>query len=323
MKKVMAALFGLGVALIAGQAFADDACAPLKLVTQVDIVSNDDNTRIYVPVKINGIAKFMILDTGSPVTMIDTSAAAELGLSTSLGQVEMYNLSGKASSGVARSGSFELGTLHADSVRFVVDSTGMVEGEKDVIGLIGADIFMNYDLEIDMAKHKLTLLSPDHCQGKVIYWPASVVAAVPLKIDNARQIGVQVALEGHPIGALIDTGAPDNTINRAIAERVYGIKPGSADTPEVGHMFGLDNAKTYSHQFKTLTFEGITVSNPTIYLLPNLNKRLSQGPQLGTRLAPTDSVTPDGLPDLMIGMSTMRHLHMYFAFKEKMLYLTP
>jgi hypothetical protein len=94
----------------------------------------------------------------------------------------------------------------------------------------------------------------------------------------------------------------------------------------------------YRHLFDKLTFEGVEVSNLQVYLLPNqvaVHDRPrslfllgpSHIPLAGNRvLDPTDSSEPESgrvsIPDVIIGMDVLRHLHVYFAAKEKRLYIT-
>jgi hypothetical protein len=58
----------------------------------------------------------------------------------------------------------------------------------------------------------------------------------------------------------------------------------------------------YRFPFKTLSFEGVQVNNPDINIIP----QKSFGPG----------------PALILGMSTLRHLHLYIGYKAQKLYLT-
>jgi hypothetical protein len=71
-----------------------------------------------------------------------------------------------------------------------------------------------------------------------------------------------------------------------------------------------------------LSFGGITVSNPHMVIYPDLmGKRDYDNTTLtGSMIAHAD----DGMQDeLLIGMDVLRQLHVYIAYGEQKLYITP
>ena len=72
------------------------------------------------------------------------------------------------------------------------------------------DLLHNYDVDLDIDAGKFKLFSQDHCPGKVVYWPASTVTVVPIRVVRSGHIIVPVVLDGHAIDALLDTGALRN-----------------------------------------------------------------------------------------------------------------
>jgi hypothetical protein len=48
---------------------------------------------------------------------------------------------------------------------------------------------------------------------------------------------------------------------------------------------------------------------------------MDNAPPLGTRIREPD--TEQGLPQVLIGMDILRHLHLYIAYREQKLYITP
>ena len=66
---------------------------------------------------------------------------------------------------------------------------------------------------MDFAAGKLNLMLGDHCEGKVVYWPAKALATVPITI-NDYDIRVPVTVDGHNLMAVIDTGASTSTVSR-------------------------------------------------------------------------------------------------------------
>jgi len=157
----------------------------------------------------------------------------------------------------------------------------------------------------------------------VVYWPASRVAVVPVAISGGH-IVFPVKLDGQRLNALLDTGASISMLNLDIATRQFRLTPSAANTPAAGSLFNPQKAQIYTHTFKSLSLEGVTVANPKLRLLPDLVRlKLRSSPvpwEGGTRIA---SSSPNaGLSDLILGMDILRHLHLYIAYKERRLYLT-
>src|SRR5262249_7530990 len=139
-------------------------------------------------------------------------------------------------------------------------------------GLFSPVPFTAYDFEINFAARKLNVLSNDHCEGKVIYWPAQALAAVPITIKGLH-VTVPVKLDGKDFAAIIDTGASHTIIRRDAAFSAFGLRPASPGMVADGHIGNDENAVRYRYPFKTLTFEGVTVGNPKVEILPNVMNR--------------------------------------------------
>jgi hypothetical protein len=74
----MRALKVLSILLLAGgaatSAHAEAICPPAELFTSVDMKLGDDG-RIYVPVKVNQIHKWMMVDTGGFFSVVTNETA--------------------------------------------------------------------------------------------------------------------------------------------------------------------------------------------------------------------------------------------------------
>ena len=305
------------------QAFAEDACHPLTLLTSVDLVRRDRDSRMYVPVSLQGKEKLMLLDTGGAVSEITSQVADELGLQRRmLGFVEV-NISGETSNQAADVSNFTIGQLTTKSIELVVSPfEALFNGDTRYAGLIAPNILRQYDVDIDFGAPKLSLLSQDHCDGKVIYWPANAVAVVPMRVLKSGHIIVSLQLDGKPVTAELDTGASMSTLTLPVAESDYGLKMGSPDTPYLSEMADKPGAAIYHHRFKSLDFDGVAVGNLDVAILPDfLKDKYKQGPEIGSRLG--DSRTDGEFADMLLGMNVLKHLHVYIAYKEQKLYITP
>lgn len=320
-KRAVLATGILLAALMTSEAALAD-CSPLKLIASVDLQPTQDKRREFIPVKIAGQSRYMVLDTGAAMTTISNLAVNDLGLKLRHGNFEMINVSGGVSSQFTET-SFELGNLKADDVAFVLmPDSEMLGDNKNYIGLLGSDILKHYDVSIDFGTDKFDLLSQDHCEGKVVYWAAPAVAVVPIRVLRSGEIVLPVTLDGKTVYATLDTGASSSTLAQDAVESDFGLKLGSPDTPAGENLFGKKNEHTYAHTFKTLDFEGIAISNPHFEIIPDMMRNSFENtPRTGSHIPnPDNAIHPS---KMLLGMDILRHLHIYIAYKEEKLYVTP
>jgi predicted aspartyl protease len=292
-------------------------CKPLRMYDSIPINVTPGVTRIYVPVEIAGVAKKMIFDTGAEFSILKESSALSLGLSIREGHMKFFDLTGQSTAKLTTT-SMKIGRIAGGNIILIVSPT-MLKNE-DVDGVLGADILSHFDISADLAGGKLDFLDPNHCEGKVIYWPAAAIAKIPLERMEANSIIFKLELDGKPVFARLDTGAPTSTIRINTAQRLFGLRPGSAELPANGILNGRGDLVTYTHTFKTLSFEGVTVNNPTITLIPDMMSKPLAQTDPDTRTQTPDETSK---ADILLGMDIMRHVHFYIAYKEKALYITP
>ena len=278
----------------------------LKLVNTIPVKVHE-GLRPLVPVTINGTPKQFLLDTGGAKTQISAEAADELKLPISGGNFKMLDLYGNASNRVASVENFGLGRLIDRNTRLPI----MTFRDNELFsGLLAPDYMGRFDVELDFASGKMNYFSPDHCPGKVVYWPAAAIAAVPMQFLDSHLV-VDVSLDGHSFKAIVDTGATDTTLSMAEAKRVFDITPD-------------DRNKAFEHIFKKLSFEGLEVANPHVIVIPDKvgSNDPNNGFITGTRTRRVDDRDSSD-PAMLIGMNILSKLHLYIAFAENKIYITP
>jgi predicted aspartyl protease len=314
-------------------------CGKLRLVSSVALVASAHNTAEYVPVEIAGVPKLLLLDSNASMTVMTAGTAEALGLEShrnigapSEGREKVLMQSGHRREArlFADTGSFSdkyvlaplvLGSLKNDSAKFMVAPEGVAYGDDErVAGVLGTDILQHFDVSIDFGKHTLALIDQNHCEGNVVYWPAAAVAILPFERLRSGAIVFQATLDGRPIKAILDTGAAISTLYQRPAEGNFGLTLGSADTPVAGTLDGEKGSTTWRHSFKTLTFGGVTALNPEFAIIPNRISKHFNDTELGS-LIPQPDVQVE--PDALLGMNVLKHLHVYIAYKEKKLTITP
>ncbi len=305
--------------LAAGPAVAD--CKPLSLVASVDLAPTDD-LRPFVPVTLSGRPKLMLIDTGGVATVLTQQAADELGLKPTQGMLELSDIAGRKTSKLVHS-PLTLGRLSAQNMSFYVLPDDHAIDEPNTAGIIAPDVLSNYDVEIDFGSRKFNLLSQDHCEGKVVYWPTEFVAIIPFLKMNSGHIQFKVMLDGKDVVADFDTGAYVTTLTRSVAVDDLGITVGGADTPRVGSLTDSADAAVYTHVFKSLDLGGVAVSNLNVVIIPDMTRtvrRRAAAPPVGYRLS--DKRGDEADQAMLLGMNILRHLHIYIAYNEQKIYIT-
>lgn len=309
-----------GGILSAGVAFSSSGRADdcqLKRVASLDMVQSEDG--ILIPVKIEGVSKLMLVDTGSPLSAMDPKATDDLHLITErIMQGMIYTSSGRQFTNLAKIRQLSIGDMNADSLKFLVWPDRMWTDDR-VAGTLGADFMRHYDIELDFAAKKLNLFSQDHCPGKVVYWTSGPVAVAQMHVVNSGHIVVPVTLEGHDMDAVLDTGAFATVLSLEAAQNTFGLKPNSPDLVMSKDSSG-DNPY-YQHVFKSLVLDGVNIANPTVYVREDQAKsKMQQAGTTGTLLA--EQSEEGGATDLVLGMRELQKLPIYIACKEEKLYIS-
>lgn len=296
-----------GFAFVLALTVASGACADadgsncqLTMFSKLPL-NFDLGGRVNTPVTINGQAVNMLIDTGAPFSVVNQTTASLPGMrifGSGRLQIELYG--GYKSHAIIMVQNSAFGDMRPGFHPFFVVPDALTPG---VSGLLGADVLRNFDIEFDFADSQLDIFSQDHCPGRVVYWTRNPYARVPFTMDQANHIRLPVQLGGGVTLAMINTGA-QNTVGsfEDITEGLHIDPKDPALKPildQQGHVWG------YRYPFKTLTFEGVTVNNPDIILVPNKISKF-----------------PADQRQLIIGMNILRHLRMYIAYGEQALYLT-
>jgi predicted aspartyl protease len=312
----------LGVLLLsvnAAPAAAGAACGPLKIMTSLD-VKPDQGGRPMITAMINDKPVALLVDTGGGLSSLTKRAIRELNLQTAESRIQLKNIAGGAENLEARVPTLVLGGLRLEGPYFMV-LPGPDEGGWEIEtfgGLLGSEILRNVDFDFDFAANKVNLISQDHCAGSVVYWQAPAVAIVPFTFSAQGHITFRMELDGRRVNAMLDTGAAITVLNLDIARRNFRVDVNAPDVEKVGEI-GRSQTGVYRKRFKTISFEGVTVTNPEITMYPDL----MGGGSLGdTRTGSIIRDTRGGLPDVILGMNVLSEMHVYIASKERKLYIT-
>ncbi len=276
---------------------------------------------MLVPVTIGDAQRLLLFDTGGAISGLTQQTAQELHLPTFDSRVRLIGVNGAVSARYTIIPSVRVGSVESQSTQYMILPNNMPAG---IAGSLAPA--PGVDIELDFAGRKLSFFTTDHCEGKVVYWPATAVAVVPMRIAAdglgpraTEHIIVPVTLDGKKLDAMIDTGAIGNVLNMRVATDRFSVDVKAPDVQQIGQFDKNPSAKIYRKTFATLSFGGVTVINPVMDLLPDrMTRALGDERQTGSLIRPPDR----GLPDLILGMPVLGKLHMYIAYRERKVYIT-
>jgi predicted aspartyl protease len=280
---------------------ADGEHCKLLMATSLDM-GFDSGGRPVVPVSVEGQDEKMLVDTGGVYSAVTENTATALHLhKDTIDPGQIYMVSGKSLAKVATAQSFKIGRMQLQRYRFLTLPND--ELPQDVSGILGPDVMHRFDVEFDFAGRKMNVFSQDHCEGNVVYWTGDDHAELPFKLDDDGHIMLEAQLDGETVHILLDTGSDISSMTLKTARNLFGVHE---DSPELKILPGrtFEGEPLYSYPLKSLDLNGLTVRNPNIVLYRS-------------RLSDT------GGPDILLGMTVLSKLHLYIAYKEKVLYITP
>jgi hypothetical protein len=313
----------IGLLSVAALPAAAQDCKPLNVLIAAEM--RPERGVPTIPVTIGDASKKLVVNTASVFSELSQPAIKEMKLNTLQARVRLFDNAGQSSDRYVILPSLGIGGAKSDAVKFMVRPAPgpMNPNDASLAGVLGPDILQNYDVDMDFGGRKLQLISPDHCEGKVVYWTAPTVAIVPMRLAENGKAVIFVNLDGKRLEAVINTGQPNTSMNLDVAEDRFNVDVKAPDVKQVGQLGQIASAKIYRRQFQSLSFEGVTVNNPEINLVPDeVRARMpnKNRPRTGS-LTRGDTVT-SGLPDLTLGMSTLGKMHVYIAYRERKVYLT-
>jgi hypothetical protein len=294
------------LALAAGQAHAEDC--KLKQFASLDAIVKDNE--VLLPVTLGGQpGGYFVLDFNALVSGIGDANADALHLKRSFMNSHLIvHLDGKLlreQAGVP----LQLGGIKGDIVMGVIPQ--YAPSDKRIVGVIGTDLLGRFDVDLDLAHSKINLFSQDHCSGQVVYWTHEGAVAVAMNFRGQETFVVPMQLDGHDINASLSTdGTP--ILSSRIAHDTFGIDEAG---PRDGHM--------PTHRFKTLSVDGLTISNPDIAIYEDNSGCNGTAKMKDVPLRTEHSVEfmqCYGAPDLTLALPELKRLHVYLAFRERMLY---
>ncbi len=258
----------------------------------------DSNYSPIISIGIDGQPRKFLLDTGGFWSLISPNIIAAYKPTTA-GLSGRLGLQGLPLDKSVKIHDLGLGNALFHGIEFYVAPPSYGLGD----GTLGANWLQNFDVEIDPVKNTASFFSHDHCEGNVVYWPHQDLAIIPFDSDRMQeQISLTLTLAGKEIKAIIDTGSSESFFSSRSAKNLFDLTPDSPGMQKVGSTTDRSGHihKLYRYQFSSLEMGEITFKNPWIVVADMDGNR----------------------QDLILGMHQLHALHLFFAYKERKLYVT-
>lgn len=253
---------------------------------------------LTVPVGINGQWVSMLVDTGAERSLITEDTAARLKLPRDPRfMTRAGGVGGVTQSADAPIDSFVLGGVDFPIRRLPVNRLGP---GIPFDGLLGADILLAFDLDIDVEGGLLSLYRVRRCPVADPPWKEH---AVPIPGITARRdrLMVPIEVDGVEGVALLDTGAQTSALGASLARRLGLTEQTLAGSPAAAiRGVGPGTMQARIHRFR----------------------HLRVGPVVGTNVALPVLPIDIGFGDALIGQDFLRGRRVWVSFPTRRLFIS-
>ena len=281
---------------------ANGSC-PLIRLAEIPVAVH--NNLLFVLAKIDNQPISMLVDTGAERTLLteaavdrlhlprDTSHATRtLGIGT---PTSAYDA--KLPNGIVLGGTrFPVDTI-------TVGNFGINKVAGDTAdGLLGADILLAFDIDLDLPAQQMTLYhARRECPNAQPPWKQPYVGLTGV---NTRRDRILVPFELDGVGgmAILDTGAQLSSISQQMTERL-GLADGdmSADRTVMARGAAPDQVAVHVHQFREFRVGPALVRSPSLPVVP----------------------MSGGMGDALIGADFLSGRRAWLSFSTHRVFVTP
>jgi len=250
-----------------------------SLVTLASMPLETRNNLMFVTAGIGGRPVRLLVDTGAERTVLTEAAAARLGLPHDPHHItRSFGIGGSSANWDVDIPGLTLGQTDFPVHRLAVGdfSVGRAAG-LSADGLLGADVLLAFDLDIDAPDHRLTLYRVRTCPYVRPPWeePSIEIKGVEARRDRLL---VPIKLDGVSGMAVLDTGAQATTIGMAMADKL-GLTETllASDRVIMAHGASPQPVSVHVHRFHALQVGDARIESPVLAVAP-------QDPAMGDAL---------------------------------------
>jgi hypothetical protein len=259
--------FLLMLTLLAGCEATPVINCDLTMIAQMPLTVEDH--LLVVPAFINGKPLHLVVDSGAERTTISDAVADRLGLPHDARYINHYQgIGGGATSTDVTIDRLVLGGVHFPVTRIAVGTFKLqTEHGLSADGLLGADILLAFDMDIDVPDGKLTLYLSRTCPNAKPPWDEPSIEITGVRARKDRLL-LPFELDNVPGMAILDTGAQGNVVSSDMARRMgLDAQTLAQDRPVRQRGVGPSETISYLHQFSLLRIGPVAQENPRITVL--------------------------------------------------------
>jgi len=178
--------------------FPFKAHADCRIEPQAMLALNFDGFLPTVTVRINGHKVIMGIDTGAQATILTPQAVRALHLppAPALKHIKMVRVE-----------TFDFAGVRRENLSLPVVSIPVHRlPNRNIAGLIGANLLAHYDIDYNPPLHRISLYETGTCSTIRPPWRGHYTA-IPAIITRSHRMAIHVRLNGHALTAIIDTGS--------------------------------------------------------------------------------------------------------------------
>ncbi len=286
------------------------AACSLGAVAVVPVTPSDGD--IVFDATINGQTAKFILDTGSFATTLVPSAAQRLGLNPSRLNLQGYGIGGPRDISSVRPKQMQFGGMKFDGMDLAVADLWQAGGPA-ADGLFGMNMMAAYDIDLDFVGGHFMLFEADgDCRKPAVALTPPLYLAKLEPIFHNREIDVLVDVEGTPVKAKLDTGAPQTVLYKAEAMRL-GVSLAPLHAPGRAMVSGVGPLRVgvMTHVFKTVTIGDLQFNNMPVQIIDYNNPNLAR-PDTGS-LIPGGDDDVAGQEQMLLGADFMQKVHVWIS----------
>jgi len=251
-------------------------------------ISTNPDGRITIPVTLEGHSLSFLVDTGGVSTTLKWEQAKQLGLAVKQTNRRLSGVAGSVLNFALASENFAIADLRVRNRPIYIETRPLTGAD----GTLAPDILRSYDVDIDLPRASLSLLSPTHCA------PVGGATAIAIEVGQDGHVRFPVKIDGKTIIATLDTGAVMSLIGMRTAA-LLGVYPDAAD---LKLLRDTGPYRFHAYPFGAMQIGGVTVKNPRIAIV-------------------SDNFLPGS--DLVLGIDALRGMHLTIAYGENRLYIAP
>ena len=257
---------------------------------------------LVVPVGINGKWVHLVVDSGAERTTIGEAAANRLGLPHDPKYVtHAIGVGGATTTTDVTIDRMVIGGVHFPVNRVAVGPFSLQNDRGlNADGLLGADILLAFDMDIDVPGGKLSLYRSRVCPNAKPPWPGPSIEIQGVRALKDRLL-VPIELDGASGMAILDTGAEANVLGVNMVRRIGLTDQELLVDPPVRNQGTGGVSISRLHRFRTLQIGPVVEEHPEMVVMQS----------------------DFGVGDALIGESFLQGRRVWLSFRGRQIFVSP